>query len=365
MKTVFTFSARVLILSGIICLTACSASEANDKTPSDTPRSDVSAESPELTGLFGVKFGKVMPASEPCETNNVGELAYEYQPETMFRGYSNYVLFATPITRQVSQVRAVCEIDEEEADDEIAATVKRLEAKFGKQALTFGDASVIFFDNEDMITVRKQDTVFKKKKTIFIDAVCDRLYDLTKKEVEQVEGGSLSKDSKTLNLLPKKEDGEDKVFQIDSVFGVSFGEKFTKGYNPEKNNVGAWTYNYHPNGSFVDCEDFYVFATAKTRTVFMVRAVYDGDNDAEATRHYALMRRLVERVTGRKFKDEEEKGKNELCSMKFGDVLIILEKDWLRDNVTLNFVRISLYKQNERENDEEERSEMSGDLDAL
>ncbi|MGN0845749.1 MAG: hypothetical protein ACI4QT_11105 [Kiritimatiellia bacterium] len=304
-----------------------------------------------------------MPASEPCETNNVGELAYEYQPETMFRGYSDYVLFATPITRQVSQVRAVCVIDEDEADGEIAATVKRLEAKFGKKSLKLGDGCVIFFENGDMITVTKQDAFFKKK--IFIDAVCNRLNDLTKKEVAQVEGVSLSKDSKTLNLLPKKEDGEDKVFQIDSVFGVSFGEKFTKGYNPEQNNVGAWAYNYHPNGPFVDCEDFCVFATAKTRKVFMVRAVYDGDNDAEASRHYELMQRLVERETGRKFKDGEEKGKNKSCSMKFGDVLITLEKDWLRDNVTLDFVRISLYKQSERENDEEERSEMSGDLDAL
>ncbi len=176
MTTVFTFSARVLILSGIICLTACSASEANDKTLSSTPQSDVSAESPELTGLFGVNFGKVMPASEPCETNNVGELAYEYQPETMFRGYSDYVLFATPITRQVSQVRAVCVIDEDEADDEIAATVKRLEAKFGKKSLKLGDVCVIFFENGDRITVTKQDAFFKKK--IYIDAVCKRLNDL-------------------------------------------------------------------------------------------------------------------------------------------------------------------------------------------
>ena len=364
MKTIFTFSARVLVLSGIICLTACSASEANDKTSSGTTQSSTATDAPELTGLFGVKFGKVMPASEHCETNNVGELAYEYHPETMFRGYSHYVLFATPITRQVSQVRAACLIDEDEVDDEIAATVKRLEAKFGKKALKIDDdGRVIFFDNGDMIKVTKQDAGFKK--AIYIDAVCDRLNDLTKKEVEQAEASNLGRDRQTLRLLPRKEDGEDKIFRIDSVFGVSFGEVFTKGYNPEKNDAGAWAYNYHPNGPFVACEAFRVFATAKTKKAFMVRAVYDGNNDIEAQRHYELIRRLIERETGRTFKDDEEEGKNKSCRMQFGDVRITLEKNWLLDLVMLDIVRISLYKQNEREQDEEEESEMGGDLDAL
>ena len=87
-----------------------------------------------LDGLFGVKFGKVMGVTEECETNNVGELAYEYRPKTMFKGYADYVLFATPLTRQVSQIRAVARVGYDEIEEERDSTIRVLEMKFNRKA---------------------------------------------------------------------------------------------------------------------------------------------------------------------------------------------------------------------------------------
>ena len=311
-----------------------------------------------LDGLFGVKFGKVMGVTEECETNNVGELAYEYRPKTMFKGYADYVLFATPLTRQVSQIRAVARVGYDEIEEERDSTIRVLEMKFNRKARFIdGKTKAIVFDNNDYIAV------IKDGRRLIIDACCNRLRDLTKEEVTQAEKERYARDVKTLALLPGKEEGDDRIYKMDSVFGVKFGEVFKDNFAKEKNNAGAWVHEFKPYGLFMECEDYLAFATEKSKKIFMIRTVYQGDK-YEA--RYHQIRRVIESVTGRKMRsngdnDDDEKS----LFIMFGDCLITLEKNIILDKVTLDFSRISLYQQNEKEHKEAEQKAAKADLDAL
>ena len=311
-----------------------------------------------LDGLFGVKFGKVMRATEACDTNNVGELAYEYTPEKMFKGYTDYILFATPITRQVSQVRAVARVGRDEVDDEMESTVRVLKMKFNRKAQVIDEnTEAIFFDNGDYIAITKDG------RRLVIDACCKRLRDLTKEEVAKAEKERYSGDVKILALLPGKEDGDDRIYKMDSVFGVRFGEKFKGLDEGEKNRSGAWVYEFKPRRLFMECENYLAFATETTKAVFMVRAVYQGN---EYSARYDQIRRVIESVTGRKMRTSDDKDRNENeLRMQFGDCLITLEKNTTYDKVILDFVRINLYLQNEKEHKATAQKAVKSDLDAL
>ena len=304
-----------------------------------------------LDGLFGVKFGKVMGVTEKCDTNNVGELAYEYTPAKLFRGFSDYVLFATPITRQVSQVRAVTRVNYDEVEKEMSGTVKVLEMKFGKTARSFDkDTKVIYFDNDDYISITKDG------RRIIIDARCGRLRNLTKEEVEKAEKERYAEDVKVLALLPGKDKGEDKVYQIDSVFGIKFGEPMKEESN-EQVDGGAWVHEFNPPRQFMGCQSYRTFTTEETKKVFFIRAVYEG-NEYEARRDQ--MRRVIESVMGRKMRENDDKD----LYMSFGDFLVTIEEG--RGNIIfLDFVKTSLYKQNEKEHENVVRKAASADLDAL
>lgn len=299
-----------------------------------------------------------MDISEACETNNVGILAYDYTPEKVFKGYTDYVLFASPLTRQVSQVRAVAQVGYDEIDDEMASTVRVLEMKFGRKAKSIDDdVKVIIFGNNDYIAVTK------KGRKLMIDACSYRLRKLTKEEVVKAEKERYSGDIEVLALKPMKEEGDDRIYRIDSVFGIKFGEPFKGNIAEEKNTSGAWVHEFKPMKLFMGCEDYRAFATEKTKLVFFIRAIYKG-NQYEARRDQ--IRRVIETVIGRKMrsKNNDDDDAEEL-NILFGDYLISLEKDIVHDMVTLDILKISLYEQNETEHKEIERKAMHADIDAL
>jgi len=275
-----------------------------------------------LDGLFGMKFGKVMGVTEECETNNIGELAYEYRPEKMFKGYTHYVLFATPLTRQVSQIRAVADVGYDEIEEERDSTIRLLEMKFNRKARFIDDKTkAIVFDNNDYIAVIKDG-----RRRLIIDACCNRLRDVTKEEVPQAEKERYARDIKTLALLPGKEEGDDKIYKMDSVFGVKFGEVFKDNFAEEKSNAGAWIHKFEPHGLFMECEDYLAFATEKSKKIYMIRTVYQGDK-YEA--RYDQIRRVIESVTGRKMRTKSDKDDNNLY-IAFGDCLITLKKECIQ-----------------------------------
>ena len=310
-----------------------------------------------LNGLFGISFGKVMGANDKCETNNVGELAYEYTPAKMFKGYTDYILFATPLSRQVSQVRAVARVDYDEAEEEMNSTVRVLEMKFNRKARSIDDnTKAIVFDNNDYIAV------VKDGRRLTIDACCHRLRELTTEEVVKAEKDRYAGDISVLALLPGKEDGDDRIYKIDSVFGVKLGEPFKGNIAEEKNDSGAWVHKFKLTKRFMGCDDYLAFATEKTKKVFMVRASYCG-SQYEARRDQ--IRRVIETVTGRKMRSADGDDDSKDLIIRFGDYLITLEKNVIFDRVVLDIVKLSLYQQQEKEHEEIERKAASADMDAL
>ena len=310
-----------------------------------------------LNGLFGISFGKVMGANDKCETNNIGGLVYEYTPAKIFKGYTRYVLFATPLSRQVSQVRAVAFVNYDEAEEEMNSTIRVLEMKFNREARSLDDnTKVIFFDNNDCIAV------VKKGGMLTVDACCKRLLDLTKEEVLKDEKDRYAGDISVLALLPGKEDGDDRIYKIDSVFGVKFGEPFKDNIAEEKNDSGAWVHKFKPSKRFMGCDDYLAFATEKTKKVFVIRAIYRG-NQYEARRDQ--MRRVIETVTGRKMRSDDGNDDSKGLSIHFGDYLITLEKNVILNRVVLDVAKFSLYQQQEKEHKEIERKAFSADMDAL
>lgn len=310
-----------------------------------------------LNGLFGISFGKVMGANDKCETNNVGELAYEYTPAKMFKGYTYYFFFATPLTRQVSLVRAVARVNYDEAEEEMNSTVRVLEMKFNRKARSIDDnTKAIVFDNNDYIKV------VKDGRLLTIDACCNRLRDLAKEEVVKAEKDRYAGDISVLALLPGKEDGDDRIYKIDSVFGVKLGEPFKGNIAEEKNGSGAWVHKFNLTKRFMGCYDYLAFATEKTKKVFMVRAVYCG-NQYEARRDQ--IRRVIETVTGREMRSTDADDDSKVLNIYFGDYLITLEKNVILDRVVLDVVKLSLYQQHKKEHKEIERKAASADMDAL
>lgn len=307
-----------------------------------------------LDGMFGVKFGKIIRVNGPCKTNDVGALAYDYTPEKQFKDFSEYVLFATPITRQVFQIRAVCYVDSPDADDVMDAALKLLEIKYGKKFTSHDPKTkVASFENGDFIVV------MKNYRRIMIDACCGRLFKLTKDEVKKVDEKLYVCDIEALALKPGKDADSDKVYRIDSVLGQDFGASFVGKGEEEQMEDGYWACEYTPKSRFMGCRDYRVFCTAKTKKAFIVRAVYVGSDSETKFGHF---RRVIEMVTGRTMiQDDDDKN----FQLLFGDVLIKLERDSIRDMITLDFVRIKLFQQNQKEQKEKAEKENSVDLDAL
>ena len=310
----------------------------------------------ELDGLFGAKFGKVMSASESCITNNMGELAYDYYPEKTFRRFSSYILFASPVTRKVSQIRAVANVGYSEVDEEVESVIRTLEMKFNKKAIKIDDdTKTIGFkngDNFDTISVKKDG------KKIIIDASSYKLRKLTELERVIAETLRYAKDKKVLALLPGKIGGSEKIFSLDSVFGIKFGRQYEKP-SYEQNKSGSWINNVTLNPTFMGCNELVVFSSEKSKKVFMIRVVYKG---GEYVARRDQIRRVIESETGYKF--EEDDDDNDL-SMMFGDVLITIEKNDIHDTVMVDFARISLYRQANAEHEEVERKAAAADMDAL
>lgn len=308
-----------------------------------------------LEGLFGMKFGKVMPPSESCVTNDEGALAFDYTPIKTFRDFTTYYIFATPLTRQVHRIRAAKHTDDTEA--EVSGVVSALEAKFGipvKDGITKNDKFVIF-SNEDGNQINSMILITVSGQDVIIDGICFRLTKLALEEVAKIEEVLYKSDIKTLALKPEKRIGEKTIDRIDSAFGVVFGEKYPN-EGVEQTNTGAWMNDIRPKGNFMGCSKFTTFSSVKTKKVFMVQAIYMGED----WRKRKQIRRIIESVTGQ----EMSKNADDNFYLCVGDCLISIEV--IRNNMfALNIINTDLMGQHLIENKEVQQEKAASDLDAL
>lgn len=336
------------LLLGWILVGCSGNTDTNDPSDAENTRTVKNA----MGGWLGVEFGTVKPESESCDINNEGSRVYKFEPKNGFREFSEFMLFATPMSRQVYQVRAVRILDSsnwgnprEEFDD----AVKQLEKEFGCTFIRGSEKEAIaILSLGNFVTVNKQDDLLGS--LIFVDVFNSNLMALSKKETAEAEAEHFKDDLVTLALKPGKNPDTGKVSRVLSVFGVAFGEPFSKGGRlPDQNDAGAWVYTFDPGSRFMGYSEFFAFATAASEKVFMVRTCYEGTDEADAKAKYDQTKRLIENATGRSFKDDDEKGLDEGCSMQFGDVHVSMTKNWMRNIVMLDFCRVSLYLQNEQE----------------
>ncbi len=133
-----------------------------------------------LPGLFGVKFGLTMPAGQSCETNNLFSLAYAYVPEKAFNEFTDYVIFASPKTRTIYQVRGIHHCGTRmEAQAKSAEVAPILEMKFGRRLQRDGGSQVMRFPGGDRLDV----SIVQRDKgySVLIDAVSSA-YDIRNTE---------------------------------------------------------------------------------------------------------------------------------------------------------------------------------------
>ena len=323
-----------------------------------------------LYGMFGTPFGKVMPESAACTTNKIGERVYTYRPKKPLDGFGEYVLFATPLTRKVYAVKAL-HVDQyaSSAEDQqfFTKTSELLEERFGATLVrTTSAASDFKFANGRVVSAALAHGI------VSITARDAELQKLAKREFEELEARLLAEDVRVLALRPEKQ-GNEALGELNSVFGVVFGEPCRWGNNPVENNSRAWVYEFEPEGAFMECSDFYVFATSKSKRVFMVRAVFDGstpelieddsDNPEEdaAQAKYDQMRRLLERLVGRQFKDTGSKEYDKLCRMNIGDhFYILLCKTRTSEKVMLDFCSRDMGALNDQEAAERNSDDLFG-----
>ena len=202
---------------------------------------------------------------------------------------------------------------------------------------------------------------------------CDaELQKLAQREFEELEARLLAEDVRVLALRPEKQ-GNEALGELVSVFGVVFGEPCRWGKNPVENNARAWVCEFEPEGAFMECSDFYVFATSKSKRVFMVRAVFDGttpelieddsDNPEEdaAQAKYDQMRRMLERLVGRHFKDTGSNEYDKQCRMNIGDhFYILLCKTKTSEKVMLDFCSRDMGALNDQEAAERNSDDLFG-----
>lgn len=311
-----------------------------------------------LLGMFGVPFGMTMSASEACTTNIVNgdtlERVYEFTPSKPLDGFGNYYLFATLTTRKVTGIRADYGNGEGWAGEDDPETVFKnaigsLEQRFGQAVVYMGpDQGVFSFANSNVVGVAFQMTGFDFPK-ICINAISPELKELASREVGDMEAEQFGADIRVLAMTPAKR-GAKPVPRVDSVFGIVFGEPCRWGSNPQENNEYAWAYEFKPDGSFMGCSDFVVFATAQSKRVFGVRAVFEGGSDEKAQWRYGQLRRLIERETGYKFQAVEAERNDLACRMNIGDqTVVMLHKTWWQGKVMLDFMNVDLVKEHEEE----------------
>ena len=307
--------------------------------------------------LFGVKFGTIMSPSKKCETNNVYSLAYEYTPEKKFNEFSDYVIFASPKTRTVYQIRGVYSCsDKDDAKAKIEEVVPILEAKFGREARKFGDGKIIRFPNGDRIIVTIQSNWLFTK--IFIDGVSGEFNDLDDEESKQVKADIFKADIAALQILPKPENGG-KATRITGLFGRSFGEKLPEDKRLERNDSEALVDYLEVDKAFLGFSAYMVFATPDSREIFMFRAVYTEDDDSEVRDKVVS---LLEQLFG---VEAEEKDGNKyfIVNGLNGKCLVLITMT--DDKIYFDVTDFSLYEKAQEQEKARKRKRFASEFDAL
>ena len=314
-----------------------------------------------LYGMFGAQFGKVMPEAAVCTTNTTGERVYTYKPKKPLAGFGKYELHATPMARKVFAIRASgAQGSFTEMRGSFHETVGLLEKRFGEFS-EVPSGIVKLFDNDSCVEITGDEA------ELVILATDLELQKLVEKELGELEDKMLAEDIRVLALEPAR-NGDAPLERIDSVFGVVFGEPCRWGKNPEENDAHAWVYTFEPEGAFMGCSEFRVFATSESKRVFAVRATFLGDSDDETQEKYDQMRRMFERLTGKEFKDGDADERGKSCGMTIGDnTKVHLEKICVHDEcaVILDVANVDLYVANQQEAAEKEFRLLEEDIRVL
>lgn len=162
-----------------------------------------------LEGYGNVKFGKVMPESEPCTVNKDGYLVYEFNPpEADSLGMYDWTLLATPATRRVFEIRGVSATlvlfpdDADGVDAKFARAARALEEKFGRKMESSRDGAALSLRFDDGLILLAR----ANKSIIRFGALSVQLREEAKREAAKEDGGAAAT---TPNLFAKAKKAEE------------------------------------------------------------------------------------------------------------------------------------------------------------
>lgn len=107
---------------------------------------------------------------------------------------------------------------------------------------------------------------------------------------------------------------------VESIFGVKLGQVMPQEKCCDTNDTYSLVYEYEPAKQFNAFHSYAIFASAKTRHVYMVRAVYVAENDSEAEQKIAEVANILEMKYGKRF---WKIGKNRVAKFPNGDTIRI------------------------------------------
>jgi hypothetical protein len=313
-----------------------------------------------LDGFAGVEFGRVMPEDEPHTVNEDGFLVYEFEPDGENLGMYDWSLIATPVTRRVFQIRAAQATlvmfpgDAKSVDEQFTRIMRTLESKYGRpmQSDRNGQVRSLLFDDEFILLVRENQSVIQ------FGAFCHRINEEAKREAVEAEllriaaeDRTYSKELRVLDLRPALREGQAELERLESVFGIEFDKPFPPygTQTPEHRPDGSWVYDFTPAAPFLDFQTYSVQASPVGREIYLVSCAAEVGNEDAARQKFNLLKRMIERATGREFAEgtlffKTSSPQDESLVLRIGeqktDTAVQLVYHWQDDSVVLGFLHL-------------------------
>lgn len=307
----------------------------------------------QLEGLFGAKLGTVLNVNVPV--NEQGVISMDYHPQKPFLSFTDYALFATPLTKRVYQIRAIAPSVPATSSSLADDAVRLIEMKFDGIMVKVTGNRVLTFANGDFICVSQKDGC------VTIDAVRSDLMKKAEEESRKMDGGRFAEDVMALQLVLKTRitGTTNEIVEVCSVFDKAFGEPLADSDKAKRLVDGSWSTRLPRSVQFVGCNAYEAFASAKTKRVFRIRAVKEGVNDKD---DFARLRRGVEAAFGVLM---VQKGADDCCSLQIANVLITLSWNAEKTHLSLDFTDAGVFVLHENELKSMPEEKYWHDIDAL
>ncbi len=243
-----------------------------------------------IESAFGQTLGKeVVGGLEEKRRNGLVNISYE--PREKFRGFGNYNVMVTPLSRKVYWIDGFQTFNSKaEALEEQAAILKIYEeayaGRFKKAPASLAENDYTLFQGDRSVSVSMEEVDSKYRvKIIFADIILTRQSKKETQEPDISQAGSA--------------DGSQQ--KIESAFGQTFGKEVVGGLEEKRRN-GLVNISYNPREKFRGFGNYNVMVTPLTRKVYWIDGSQTFNSKAEALEEQANVLKIYGGTYAGRFK---------------------------------------------------------------